>query len=91
MKNYLGLGLLFKAVDKGLEKSIQSVAQGMVQATGAMEDAGKAAEGKSKKGGLFGPLAEGLKLLSLGKITSSLDSMKDSLQGSANNIDVRLS
>jgi hypothetical protein len=58
----------------------------MSSATTAMEDVGKASEGKSKKG-LFHSLSEGLKLLSLGKITSTLDSMKSSLEGTGNSID----
>lgn len=87
MKGYLGLGLLFKGVDKGLTKGLQDVAKGMGAAAVEVENLGKAADGKGKKGGIFGGMAEGLKMFSLGKIAGTLDDMKDMMSGKEGSLD----
>lgn len=87
MKGYLGLGLLFKGVDKGLTKGLSDVARGMGAAATEVEKLGEAADGKGKKGGIFGGLAEGLKLFSIGKIASTLDDIRETMTGKEGSLD----
>lgn len=80
-KEYLGLGVVFNALDKGFRTSVDGIKNALLGANKAMVETEKAS-GK----GLFEHLGEGLKALSLSKIGSTLSDVKSGVDGAGHGV-----
>jgi len=86
-KNFLGLGVIFNAIDKGLDKSLTEVTTGFDKANQALQQVERSANAGAKgKGGVFSGVIEGFKLLSIAKIGSTISSIGDALAGTKGTI-----
>jgi len=81
MADFLGLGVTFSAVDKGLDQALRKSIEGFSKTEQALKGVEDAAKGDGGKGGVFEDVVEGFKLLSLGRIGSALDDISTSLMG----------
>lgn len=83
-KEYLGLGVVFNALDKGFTKSVETIQKAL---QGAGDTLAKVSAAANKGGGnIFGNLTEGFKLLSLSKIGGTLDEIQSGVAGTGHGI-----
>lgn len=87
MKEYLGLGVIFSAIDKGLAKSLNVTAKGVAEVDNKLKKTKDTADAGGKKGGVLNGLYEGIKLLSLSQIGSTLSDMQDAMSGAGSGIE----
>lgn len=80
-KEFLGLGIAFKGIDKGLNESLDDAVSNFDRTTDSIKQVEKAANAGGKEGGIFSNLIEGVQLLSLGRIGSSLEEMSQGISG----------
>jgi hypothetical protein len=81
LKEYLGLGVIFSAVDKGLARSLKMTGQSLEDVDKKLAATEKTANAGGRKGGIFGGVAEGLKMLSISHIGSTLNDMHEAMSG----------
>jgi hypothetical protein len=81
LKEYLGLGVIFSAVDKGLARSLKMTSQSLEDVDKKLAATEKTANAGGKKGGIFSGVAEGMKMLSISHIGSTLNDMHEAMSG----------
>lgn len=82
MADFLGLGVMFSGIDKGMNKSIDETVMGFNKISDTMNDVEKAGAGKQKKkGGIFSDVIEGMKLVSISRIGSALEDVHSTMVG----------
>jgi len=82
MADFLGLGVMFSGIDKGMKKSIDETVMGFNKISDTMNEVEKAGAGKQKaKGGIFSNVIEGMKLVSISRIGSALQDIHTTMVG----------
>lgn len=82
MADFLGLGVMFSAIDKGLKKSLDDTVMGFNKVSNSLSNVEKAGAGSGDgKGGVFSEVIEGMKLISISRIGGALEDIHGQMVG----------